>query len=243
VALAVLLVLALAAASADAARRPRCPPTGFDSLPNFDIAAFVESGPWYALEQQEVFYQPKDQLFCVRAQYVPRDPKDLSKGIAVINTAAQGSVTGAPVGSSDTGAGFNGIVAFPDAAAAKKNPATGASKLRVLPSFLESAFKLKPSNPLISGPYWVVAAAPDLAWAVISGGPPNRPSNGKCRTGRAGVQTPLDINGSGFWIFAKNPAAGSEVLVPARAAAEALGYDLSVLLPVQQSGCQYPALA
>jgi hypothetical protein len=250
IALALALALALLSAGADArsltavlrgARPPKCPPAGFDSLANFDTAAFIAAGPWYALQQNEVFYQPKNSLFCVRAAYVPRDAAgDLSKGINVLNTANTGSVTGPPMGSSASGGGLMGILAFPDKAAAKKKPSTGASKLRVLPSFLEAAFKLKPTSNLISGPYWIVAAAPDLAWAVISGGPPTKASNGKCRTGRAGVQTPLDINGSGFWIFSRDPAGDP---APARAAAEALGYDLSTLLPVAHAGCTYPAIA
>lgn len=229
---------------------PTCPPPGFDSLPDFDLAAFVAAGPWYSLEQNEVFYQPKDALFCVRAAYLPRDKSgDLSKGLTVYNTARRGSVTGPSIGSSPTGGGFDGILAFPDPTqAARASPKTAASKLRVLPSFLEFAFKLKPSSSLISGPYWIVASSgPDLsapdAWAVISGGPPTNPSgDDACRTGRAGPQTFLDINGSGLWLFARDPEAGAEVVGAARAAAANLGFDVGTLLPVQQKGCAYPPL-
>jgi len=236
-------VAAPVAAAAAAAAPSACPPAGFDSLADFDLAAFARAGPWYSVLQNEVFYQPKDQLYCVRAAYVPRDPADFSKGVAVLNTANRGGVAGPAVGSSASGGGFAGIVAFPDAAAAKANPSTGASKLRVLPSFLEYAFKLKPGSSLISGPYWIVAAAPDLSWALISGGAPTNPSNGKCRTGRAGKQTFLDINGSGLWVFAQDPLAGAAATAPALAAAAALGYDTSTLLPVTQAGCSYPAVS
>jgi lipocalin len=231
---------------AAAAAPATCPPPGFDSLPDFDLPRFVAAGPWYALEQNEVFYQRKSDLFCVRAVYTPRNPADLSAGLVVRNTARRGSVTGAEMGSSAAGGGFAGIVAFPDTtAAAKAKPSTAASKLRVLPSFLEPAFRLKPSSSLISGPYWIVAAARDMSWALISGGPPTNPSNGACRTGRAGAQTFLDINGSGLWVFAREPlgAGAAQAKVEARAAAQKLGYDLSTLLPVEHEGCVYPSAA
>lgn len=239
-------------ASSSPAAPSVCPPPGFDSAADFDMANFIASGPWYAAEQNEVFYQPRDTLFCVRAAYVPRDPKgDLSKGVAVINTANRGSVNGPSMGSA--GGGFMGIVAFPDTASpeAKANPKTQASKLRVLPSFLEVAFRAKPSAPLISGPYWVVASSgPDLSkpgsWAVISGGAPtNKGAEGTdtCRTGRAGPQTFLDINGSGLWLFTKEADAGAATVAAARNAAANLGFDTSSLLSVVHKGCAYPPVA
>ena len=246
-----LLILAAAALLCLCAQLPTalaasalvtCPPPGFDSITGVDLPRFISSGPWYALEQNEVFYQRKDSLYCVRALYTPRDASDLSRGVVVRNTARRGSVTGPEVGSSASGGGFSGIVAFPDATA-PKGP-TSASKLRVLPSFLEAAYRLNPSSSLVSGPYWIVAQAPDLSWALISGGPPTNVSGGACRTGRAGAQTFLDINGSGLWIFARDPIQGaSQMVTEARAAAVKLGYDVSTLLPVQHAGCVYPAAA
>jgi len=55
-----------------------CPPVGFDSLPNFDLTAYV-SAPWYIQQQIPLVYQPVNQLYCVRAVYKPRDPANFKK--------------------------------------------------------------------------------------------------------------------------------------------------------------------
>lgn len=204
--------------------------------------------------QIPLVYQPVNQLYCVRAIYKPRDPANFNKGINVYNTANEGNVTGPVVGSIPEASNTNsnnpfsngGIVAYPQTHT--KNATTAASKLRVLPTFFEGAYKLNPFFPGISGPYWVVAASPDStapadAWSVISGGPPKTPSNGACRTGREGPQTFFDVNGSGLWIFTRQPVPPSQATVEAaRSAAEALGYDLTPLVPVTQAGCTYPAV-
>jgi len=48
--------------------------------------------------QTPLAYQPLNQLFCVRAKYIPLDPKDLSKGVRVCNYANTGAVNTLPVG-------------------------------------------------------------------------------------------------------------------------------------------------
>ena len=40
-----------------------CPPTGFDSLANFDVLDYI-SQPWYVQWQQPISYQSKDSLYC-----------------------------------------------------------------------------------------------------------------------------------------------------------------------------------
>ena len=116
----------------------------------------------------------------------------------------------------------------------------------MLPSFFEGLYTLKPFLPGISGPYWIVATSGDTtapdAWSVISGGPPTTPSNGACRTGRDGPQTFLDVNGSGLWIFTRQPVASAATVDAARAATKAPGFDLTPLVPVTQAGCTYPAI-
>lgn len=98
--------------------------------------------------------------------------------------------------------------------------------------------------PLSSGDYWVVAtggAAPGAYdWAIISGGAPSAEGKGgKCQTGR---QTPLlrrfQTNGIGLWLFSRTPVdpAGTAAMLEA---AQALGFDTSVLVPVVQAGCRY----
>jgi hypothetical protein len=79
-----------------------------------------------------VFYQPVDQLYCVRAVYKPIDPAKLSAGIAVLNTAREGSVTGRTRGSSGGTRGLDSIVALPGGG----DGPTAASKLSVGPGFL-----------------------------------------------------------------------------------------------------------
>lgn len=74
------------------------------------------------------------------------------KGIEVINSARQGSVTGTLVGSTGSGASGFGIVAFP---AGGSGP-TCASKLNVGLSFLAGLYLAGVKGAF--GPYWVVAA-------------------------------------------------------------------------------------
>ena len=87
------------------------------------------------------------------------------KGITVINSARQDSVTGTLVGSTGSGAaggsvgGNFDIIAFPEttlrADGTSSNP-TGASKLRVGPSCLAAAYRGGFRN--LFGPYWIVDA-------------------------------------------------------------------------------------
>jgi hypothetical protein len=82
------------------------------------------SRPWYAVEQAPNSYQPRNSLFCVRAEY-RRSPTDPSR-ILVHNQARQGSVTG----SQQTGGGLllNAVV---------KDESRG--KLAVGPAFLPTS--------------------------------------------------------------------------------------------------------
>jgi hypothetical protein len=115
--------------------------------------------------QMVTAYQRENQLYCVRAKYVPNNPTNLKMGFQVVNSARQGSVTGTLVGSSGSGAtsstnslfgGSTAIVAFPNGGSS----ATSASKLNVGPSFL-SGFYLAGVKQAF-GPYWVVAAGKKL---------------------------------------------------------------------------------
>ena len=118
------------------------------------------------------------------------------------------------------------------------------SKLAVGPRFVPSA---------LYGPYWVVAVSPGYVppgtdedsgtdatagyrWAVVSGGQPTVPGKKKntCRTSLRGV------NGSGLWIFTREPTPSREVVEEARAAARDLGIDLSEMRAVTHEGCEYP---
>ena len=72
----------------------------------------------------------------------------------------------------------------------------------------------------------------------MSAGPPRRQGeDGKCVTG-----TERDLNGSGLWLFTKDPQPPSTVVDMLRNKTSALGFDLSVLVPVEHEGCVYPSL-
>ena len=206
----------------------RCPPVATASP--FDLAAYVESHPWYVQEQQPNAYQPASALFCVRAAYAWEDAAKTR--VAVLNTANEGGVDGPPANARKTR--LRAVV--PDPAVP--------SKLAVGPRFVPSA---------LYGPYWVVAvssgyvppgtdedigtdAAAGYKWAVVSGGQPTVPGKKKntCRTSLRGV------NGSGLWIFTREPTPSREVVEEARAAARDLGIDLSEMRAVTHEGCEYP---
>ncbi len=98
---------------------------------------------------------------------------------------------------------------------------------------------------LLSGPYWVVAVGGPsndtrlgYDWAIVSGGPPSISAPGGCRNGDGRSPGSAALNRNGFWLFSRkpvDPAATAEM----RARAAQLGFDLSVLLDVQQQGCKY----
>ena len=175
------------------------------------------SRPWYSLQQAETSYQPRDSFFCVRAEY-RRAPGDASR-LLVFNQGRKGSVTGPQQG----GAQFllNAVV---------RDERRG--KLAVGPPFLPAA---------AYGPYWVVAAGPSPAgyeWAVISGGPPTQQgATGTCTNTRSG--TPGVGGGEGLWLFSRDPEPPGALLAQLRGVAADKGFDLTVLAPVQQSGCSY----
>ena len=75
----------------------------------------------------------------------------------------------------------------------------------------------------------------EYSWGVIAGGKPTVQYADGCSTKETGV------NGSGLWIFVRNPTndGSSEVVKEARAALVKLGYTLSRLLDVKQDGCKY----
>jgi hypothetical protein len=82
------------------------------------------SRPWYAVEQAPNSYQPRNALFCVRAEY-RRSPNDPSR-ILVHNQARQNSVTGSQTGGG--GVLLNAII---------KDESRG--KLAVGPAFLPTS--------------------------------------------------------------------------------------------------------
>lgn len=211
-----------------------CPPPGLDSVEGFNLTEYTRA-PWYIQQQMPLVYQPAYQLYCVRAQYVPNDPANLTAGIGVWNYANNNTVNGEAVGSVP-GLGPP-IVAYP---AGNASSNTGASKITVGLVALQQQFLA--GNTAVFGPYWVMAVGTDQTtgqyiWAIVSAGLPSTPSNGACRTGSADGSRP-QVNGEGLWLFSRQPddPANTQLMLQK---AKDLGYDTSVLLPVKQEGCKY----
>ncbi|WZN67216.1 hypothetical protein HKI87_18g87880 [Chloropicon roscoffensis] len=210
-ALAAALFVTAALRPCVAQQKADCPPEGFDSIEPFNVTAWTDH-PWFIQEQMPVFYQ-KPPFFCVRAKYNMVSDTE----IEVYNTASTGSVDGPPQ---------NG---GPPLKAVVPNPSEP-SKLAVGLSFLP---------PATYGPYWVVFAGPDednYEYGIVSGGAPKIPgaSGAGCIAG-----TEDDTNGSGLWLFTKDAIPKPETVKMLKDKAGELGFDVSVLQPVEHEGCTY----
>lgn len=236
---------AATAAAADAASAS-CPPAGFDSAANLDLARYIEKR-WYTYAQRPVSYQPVESLFCVSALYTPIDAaKGPSAGVNVRNYSNRGGVNGAAMGTS--GAGGPGapsriggppagaepfsMIALPHplGGANSTNPDTAASKLIVGPKpFLQGA-PLPVLARVLGANYRVVAFDDeDYEWAIVISGTPDVATENGCTVGGDG----------GFWLFSRTPEPSDETRAAVEAAAEEIGLDVSGLTPVPQAGCKY----
>jgi len=204
--------------SADGNSETQCPPAGFDSVKDFDLARYI-SEPWFVQKQIPVQFQPEDTLFCVRAEYIPIDPENPLDGVLVRNYANRGEVNGPPTGTSGAG----GPSAFPGRFIASVPDPEDPSKLNVGFALSETA-----TTPLFGGPYWVVAIdEDDYQWAIVTSGPPTEASGeGKC------------ITEDGFWLFSRMPVDPDSTAVMMEVA-DGLGLDTEKLLDVPQEGCEY----
>jgi lipocalin len=201
----------------------------------FAVDEFV-AHRWFVQAQQPIIYLPKAEIYCVTAEY----NKTSATSVDVHNYANSGRVNGKV---SDSGGTLQAIIPnaeFP-------------SKLEVGPKFLPH---------LLYGPYWVIAAGGSSAsgydWAVIAGGQPTKVAGaaagcaphefkalGSCHPCPAsGCGTLCDngegVNNSGLWIFSKDPNMDdSELMHLIEAYVVGNGFDPSVLLRVNQTGCLY----
>lgn len=216
-----------------------CPPSGLDSVADFDLKKFI-SAPWYSLQQVQVEFQRSNSFYCTRARYIPVDPNNLSKGVNVVNYANMDRPNGPAIGV--TGAAGNtsfSLFAIPV-------PATGptaASKLLVGPKqFVANAPAAAVAQQLKApnGNYRVVAvglsanAALGYDWAIIVGGstaPSEKTASGLCG--------PSQAKDEGLWLFHRNPLAPASDVQLMRQKAKELGIDTSRLEPVKHEGCRY----
>eukprot|EP01024_Parvocaulis_polyphysoides_P029148 TRINITY_DN262_c0_g2_i1.p1 TRINITY_DN262_c0_g2~~TRINITY_DN262_c0_g2_i1.p1 ORF type:complete len:248 (+),score=30.77 TRINITY_DN262_c0_g2_i1:839-1582(+) len=213
-----------------------CPPPGFNAASPFGLNDLEEyiSTPWYIQQQMPVSYQPVDQLYCVRAEYVPIDENEISKGVNVINYSNKGQVNGPASGTSGAGGSNLPLIAIvPNA--------DQASKLRV------GIKQLRFIQQITFGDYWIVATGSssndtqyEFDWAIISGGAPTRKTQGGCSTGYEwDFFRRFQTNGVGFWLFTREQVASDETIQTMRETAEGLGFDTYVLVKVEQEGCLY----
>lgn len=198
-------------------------------MEDLDIASYI-SKPWYVQKQMPLIYQPKDQLFCVRASYEPLDADDLTEGLRVVNYANRDRVNGEAMGTGgDTF--FPLVASIPDP--------NQLSKLQVGPDigFLPGV------QQLAMGDYWIVAAngskPGEYDWAIISGGLPKRETDNGCATGNSlGLLRRFQINDIGLWFFSRR-AVDPQGTAVMEDVAQGLGLDTSELVDVQQEGCLY----
>lgn len=187
------------------------------TAPNFDLTTYTAK-PWYVHQQMEVSYLPKDEFFCVRAQYEELGRRTFPWGyqVRVKNEAQDGNGR-----KSGTNGFFGSLCAYNRD---KSDPA----KLAVAPCFLPRRF---------AGDYWVIAHNEAKGYALITGGQPTIPSgngDGLCKTGTG-------TNNSGIWIFTRSRIRDDDLIKEVRKIAEDQGIDTSVLLDVDQStgSCSY----
>jgi lipocalin len=189
------------------ARAADCPPQGFSTVQDFDVASFV-SRRWHVQEQMQVGAVPEHAHRCLHADYA-RLPRRSFWGydIQVHNVAIDDAP---PNRVHDTGRFLCAKIVDGE---------TG--KLAVSPCLVPSAF---------AGPYWVLAYNETEGYALISGGPPTERSAKGCRTGTG-------VNNAGLWIFTRACERDAALVRKVTRIAEQKGFDTSVLESANQTGC------
>jgi len=199
-------------------------------MDKLNVTEYIRSS-WYIQEQQLTGYQQPKDLFCVVATYDERkDKKPWGTGkqqvLSVYNNANEDKVNGKVM--NPKGNIFNTLCArVPDK--------DKASELLVAPCFLPN---------FLAGPYWVLATGSDkdggrpweYTWAIVSGGQPTETVEGEdgcCTTKETGV------NGSGLWLFSRDPVASEKAMLEMKSALAAQGLCKSKLRKVAQEGCTY----
>eukprot|EP00931_Biecheleriopsis_adriatica_P006697 TRINITY_DN108060_c0_g1_i1.p1 TRINITY_DN108060_c0_g1~~TRINITY_DN108060_c0_g1_i1.p1 ORF type:complete len:227 (-),score=39.06 TRINITY_DN108060_c0_g1_i1:256-936(-) len=197
----------------------RCPKV--QGIPDLNISEYSRAS-WYVQEQQVNAYQREDQLSCVVAtydvgysQWWQLPPLFTGEVLSVYNYYGDGRPT-----LSENGEPQNRLCA------SVEHPRL-ASQLLVAPCFLPMFF---------GGDYWVIGVGTSLEgeyeWAVVSGGRPSREYADGCTTGTGYFN-------SGLWIFSRTPIIPAVQLEDARRLLRDMNYTLSLMKPVNQTGCSY----
>jgi len=188
-----------------------CPPADFDTIDNFDLAAY-SAKRWYIHQQMPTKYLPVDQNFCVYANYEKLEKKSFwGYDIDVHNHAEE-----------KDGTVYDSDKRVPGGIKAKiEDEKRG--KLQVGPGFLPPQIG--------SGEYWILDYVESEGYALISGGAPKfEGKDGKCTTGSG-------VNGSGLWIFTRESKRDDALIQKVRDIASDKGFDLSVLNDVDHTKC------
>merc|ERR1740138_1575308 len=162
------------------------------------------------------------------------------------------------------GLGLGGLGSFSSLSslcAQQIDPAARTGELAVQPCFL---FGL--TGARTAGPYWVIAVdEEEYSWAVVSGGQPTEvvvaeAADGGAYSGGSSSSSKLSssggsssggvkcttkssgINGSGLWLFTRDPVPAAGVVEAMEARLEAMGVATGRLLPVAQAGCTYEGM-
>eukprot|EP00930_Biecheleria_cincta_P063487 TRINITY_DN49024_c0_g1_i1.p1 TRINITY_DN49024_c0_g1~~TRINITY_DN49024_c0_g1_i1.p1 ORF type:complete len:228 (-),score=40.64 TRINITY_DN49024_c0_g1_i1:416-1099(-) len=188
---------------------------------NLNITEYTRAS-WYVQEQQVTAYQSEEQLRCVVATYDAgyskwwqQPPFFTGSVLSVYNHYADGKPT-----LNERNQPVNRLCA------SVKNRALP-SKLLVAPCFLPLA---------AGGDYWVIGVGSSrdghYEWAVVSGG--------RARKKYAdGCTTDTGYFNSGLWIFSRTPVLAAAKLAEARSLLRSMGYTLSLMKSVSQTGCSY----
>jgi len=189
----------------------QCPPEGFDAMENFNFTAWIEH-TWFVQEMMPTSFLTEDKFYCVESFLEPMSEDE----VKVQNRVRLGSVTGELKGGE-----LSLMATIPDM--------EDKAKLLVGPEALLD---------FLYGPYWVLFAGPsedNYEYGIVSGGPPMLQGPNGCISGTMDNA----VNGAGLWLFTKDPVVDKEMVAMLRSEAEGMGFDLSVLRPVEQEGCIY----
>jgi len=191
---------------------------------DFNLTKYV-GHKWFIHKQQQIKYLPANERYCVVATYDQKDATHVR-----VHNYANINHTNGPVDNSDVHVkALGGICGKGTDVPAKLE--VGPCDLSIISRF---AF----------GPYWVIAAGDlncvadncpqpeDYEWAFVSGGQPTHKSGDGCIPGDG-------VNDSGMWIFTKSNVRNETLLGEIVKIGTAQGFDMSIMLDVEQAGCKY----
>lgn len=181
-----------------------------DTQDDFDLDAYI-SKRWYIQQQMPTKYLPKEQNFCVYAEYTKMEKNSFwGYSVQVHNYAQEADGT-----KHDS----KKIIC-----AAVDTAYNTDARLQV------GLCKLPRWKGVTTGPYWVVSYDEAKGYALVSGGQPTVQTSEGCKTGSG-------VNNAGLWIFTRKQERDQSLVDEVRAIAESKGFDLSVLNDVDQTNC------